>query len=236
MTLRVGRCSHLMAKQAVGRWHYSRHVPGAFARYGAWESGVFVGAVLFGFGATPRIGSPFGVEQTECAELVRVALRDERTHPTSKIVAVAVRLFRREFPQIRVLMSFADPAKGHHGGIYQAMGWLYLGANPTPAFFRVNGRVCHPKGLHRRYGIGGQSIAWLRANVDPQAERVPVPPKHKYALPLDDEMRAKIAPLAQQYPTRAGSIGADAPSDQLGEGGAMPTPALPLDLFDDEAA
>jgi hypothetical protein len=50
--------------------------------------------------------------------------------------------------------------------------------------------------------------------------------KYRYLMPLDDEMRAKIAPLAKPYPKRAGSIVTDAPANHAGEGGSVPTPAL----------
>lgn len=52
------------------------------------------------------------------------------------------------------------------------------------------------------------------------------PGKHRYLMPLDDEMRAKIAPLARPYPKRAGSIASDATANHAGKGSATPTPAL----------
>jgi hypothetical protein len=47
-------------------------------------------------------------------------------------------------------------------------------------------------------------------------------------MPLDAEMRAKIAPLAKPYPKkpRAAGVDSDTPGVQPGEGGASPTAAL----------
>jgi hypothetical protein len=42
----------------------------------------------------------------------------------------------------------------------------------------------------------------LRANVDPNAERIVAGFKHRYLMPLDNEMRAKIEPLRKPYPKR----------------------------------
>src|SRR5688572_27900813 len=110
------------------RWHYSRRMPRCkLAKIGAWEDGRFIGAVVFGRGATPNIGSPFGLDQTEVCELVRVALRDHRA-PVSQIMAEARRKLRETSPGLRVIVSFADTAQDHHGGIYQADNWIYLGA------------------------------------------------------------------------------------------------------------
>lgn len=52
------------------------------------------------------------------------------------------------------------------------------------------------------------------------------PGKHRYLMPLDDEMRAKIAPLARPYPKRAGSADSGTLANHAGGGGATPTPAL----------
>ena len=65
-----------------------------------------------------------------------------------------------------------------------------------------HGRIEHPRSLHHRYGVGGQSIPWLRAHVDPNAERVETARKHKYLYPLDDDMRRQIEPLRKPYPKR----------------------------------
>jgi hypothetical protein len=50
--------------------------------------------------------------------------------------------------------------------------------------------------------------------------------KHKYLMPLDEDMRRQIEPLRKPYPKRAGSAGSGTSPDQGGRGGATPTPAL----------
>jgi hypothetical protein len=227
VSLRLDWCSHEAAKYAVEHWHYSRSMPaGKLARIGVWEDEQYVGCVLFGRGAAIHIASPFGLDQTQVCELVRVALQDHRT-PVSRILAIAVRMLKRAQAGLRLIVSFADSEQGHHGGIYQANGWVYLGSRRGRAYC-LHGQMYHPKTLHSRYGYGGQSVAWLRANVDPNAEQVMMADKHKYVMPLDAEMRAKILPLAKPYPKRATSIDSDASTDHVEERGAMPTVALPI--------
>lgn len=201
--LRLDWASYEAAKHAVTRWHYSRVMPsGKLARIGVWEDGRFIGVVIFGRGATPHLGTPYGLQQTECVELVRVALRDH-VHPVTQIVAGAIRLLSATSPGLRLIVSFADPAQGHHGGIYQAGNWVYLGPADGPGAqlrFVVNGHVRHPRSLGSLYGDGGQSLPWLRENVDPNARRITVPAKHRYAMPLDRAMRRQLRPLAREYP------------------------------------
>lgn len=199
--LRIDWATPEAARFACTRWHYSRCVPVFKAvRLGVWEGDRFIGVVIFGQGATPEIGSPYGLAQVEVCELTRIAL-DKHGAPVSRIVAIALRFLRRHCPGLRLVVSFADAAQGHHGGIYQAGNWVYAGGAEQHAY-RVRGQLVHPKTLHSRYGPGGQSLPWLRAHVDPRAERVPSGFKHRYLMPLDDETRRKIESLAQPYPKR----------------------------------
>jgi hypothetical protein len=190
------------ARFACRRWHYSRTLPaGKLVKYGVWEGGAFIGVVIFSRGATPKLGSPYGLEQTECCELTRVALTAHVT-PVSRIIALCLRQLRRFMPGMRLVVSFADAQRGHHGGIYQAGNWLYTGCNMTHEF-TVLGRKWHPKSLHMKYGVGGQSVPWLRAHIDPNASVYRKNGKHRYLMPLDEGVRRRVAHLCKPYPKRA---------------------------------
>jgi hypothetical protein len=227
-TLKIDWATHEAAKFAVENWHYSESMPaGKLVKVGAWENGKFIGVVLFGRGAAINIGSPFGLPQTEVCELVRVALRSHAT-PVSRIMAIALKFLRQANPLMRLVISFADTEQGHHGGIYQANGWIYCGDSSNDRKYKVKGKVYHPKTLHSLYGKGGQSIPWLRVNIDPKAISFVTAGKRKYLMPLDNEMKKQILPLSKPYPKRASSETRDTPSDQLGKAGARPSDALPL--------
>jgi hypothetical protein len=200
--LKIDWATHEAAKYAVLNWHYSKRLPVfGTVKIGAWENGKFIGVVIFSRGATPEIGSPYGLKQTEICELTRVALRKHESH-VSKILAIALRFLKQHSPGLKMVVSFADTTQGHHGGIYQATNWTYAGAAKTHAY-KVVGKIWHPKSLHSKYGKGGQSIAWLRSNVDPHASRVDAGEKHRYLMPLTDEMRNQVAHLSQPYPKRS---------------------------------
>lgn len=224
--LRLDWCTHAAAKYAVERWHYSRSLPGGkLVKVGVWEGGKFVGVVVYGCGATPNIAKPYGLTQREVCELVRVALCEHQA-PTSKVIALSLRMLRKVNPGLRLVVSYADTAQGHHGGIYQAGGWIYTGSQSYHVI-RIHGRMRHPRSIGSRYGSGSQSIAWLRKHLDPDAELIRTPAKHKYLMPLDTMMQSVVMKLAQPYPKRAGSADSGTPDLQSGWGGASPTPALP---------
>lgn len=190
------------ARYACRHWHYSRVLPASrLVIVGVWERERFRGVVIFSRGASPRIGSPFGLTQTQVCELTRVALREHET-PVSRIVAIALKMLHRRCPGLRLVISYAAGEQGHHGGIYQAGGWIYAGPMESHGF-QVKGRFVHSKSIHSRYGHGSQTVEWLQAHVDPQAEKVKGLVRHKYLMPLDAEMRAAVLPLARPYPKRA---------------------------------
>lgn len=222
-TAHLDHCCHSLVEYACRNWHYSQTIPAPIrVKLGVWENDEFKGVVLFGYGATPSIGRPFGLPQEQVCELTRVALRDHET-PVSRIIAVALKLLRQRCPEMRLVVSYADERQGHHGGIYQASGWLYLGATEQHAY-RVNGRIVHPRSLHRIYGRGGQSIPWLRDHVDPDAQRLSSGRKHKCVYVLDDSLRPMIEQQQQPYPKhRVQSIEGDATTVQVAKGGSSPT-------------
>ncbi len=215
--LKLDWCSHEAAKYAVEKWHYSRSLPaGKMIKVGCWEDEKYIGVVLFAYGANQNIGTPYGLKQTECCELVRVALSKHNT-PVSKIIAIALRFVQKQSPGIRLIVSYADSGQQHHGGIYQAGNWLYVGFFTGEHNVVVNGRMMHRRQAYSLYGTTKPKGSY----------NVPASGKHKYLMPLDDEIRKRIEPLRKPYPKRCvTSIASDAPANQAGEGGAIPTVTL----------
>lgn len=196
--LKVAKAAHDAALYAVKNWHYSRKLPsGKLFIRGVWENGVFIGVVIFSRGATNTIGSPYGLEQTECVELTRVALNKHVT-PVTQIVAAALKDLKRANPGLRLVVSYADPMQGHLGGIYQAGNWVYTGQGKAAPEFVIRGVQMHMRSIHAKGWK--QSLEWLRANIDPETRKVDIVPKHKYLMPLDRAMRRQVSALAVPYP------------------------------------
>jgi len=219
--LRIAPCDYEAAKFACLRWHYSQTIPANKSNYiGVWENKIFVGAIIFGLGAAPSLGKPYGLGIFEICELTRVAL-GKHHHAVTRMIAIALKMLKRHNPGLRMVVSFADKLHGHHGGIYQGGGWIYAGTTqPSQMWKLLDGSLVDP----RRFNGHGhnKSMQVPRGSV-----LIRTPPKHRYLMPLDDEMRAKIAPLAKPYPKRAGSAASGTIDFQSVGGGATPTPALP---------
>ena len=198
--LRIAPCDRNAADFACRRYHYTGKLPaGKLVHHGVWEDGQFIGSVIYGRGSTPQIGKPFGLKQTEVCELVRVALRDHRT-PVSRILAISMRILRRTNPGLRLLISFADSAQGHHGGIYQAGGWTYIGPSTTTNVC-LHGRLVHWRTVKSRYGFW-RAKQLRERGVDAKAYEVEADPKWKYVRALDPSLQDLVAAKALPYPKR----------------------------------
>lgn len=203
--LRVDYCSRTAARYAVEHWHYSGIMPtGKTVTLGAWEHDEFVGAVVYSRGASPWLGKQWDLDHVEIAELTRVAFR-RHDAPISAVLSRTIRLLRDVAPGLRLLVSFADPNEGHHGGIYQASGWVYTGeSNPTTEYL-IGGRWRHTRGAYHR----------AKATNPP---RRTVPGKHRYVLPLDRRMRRQVEALRSEPPRGRGLEGETAGSQPDGAG------------------
>ena len=196
-------------KYAVEHWHYSKSLPvGKMIRVGVWENEKFIGCVLFSRGANMNIGKPYGLDQTECVELTRVALTKHIT-PVSRILAIAIKMAHKLTPNLRLIISYADADRGHTGAIYQASNWIYTGLTNQSGKqgYKIFGAVVHGKTVYSKYGKGRDNIEWLKKNIDPNAEQVPTLGKHKYLFPLDEEMRKSVIKLSKAFPKKASESG-----------------------------
>ena len=167
-------------------------------KIGVWENNKFIGVIIFARGATPNLGRPYKLRQTECIELSRVALTNHVTH-VSKIISISLKFLKTVCKKIRLIVSFADQYQGHHGGIYQAGNWIYLGVGDAAKFYLIKGKVTHPRSI----GSAGfiQNLYGAR-QIDKNACLINMPGKHRYVMPLDANMREQVLPLSKPYPKR----------------------------------
>jgi hypothetical protein len=214
--LRIDWATHEAAKYACENWHYSGCIPKSkLAKVGIWEDDVFIGVIIFGVGATSTLVQQYGLKMNEGCELVRIALKKHKT-PVTRLMSISQKFLKKSMQNIRLIVSFADPSEGHHGGIYQGNGWIYTGKSADCAFPMINGKKTHPRTLSLLVKSG-------KVKNRSDVPHVMTEGKHRYLMPLDNEMRERIMPLAKPYPKRMKQANS---GDQPESGGAAPTHAL----------
>jgi len=202
--LKIDWATYEAAKYAVMHWHYSRTMPvNKTVKLGVWEDGNFIGAIIFSCGSAGvgSIGKSFGVKSTAVAELARVALNSHKTSVT-RIVSISLAFLKKAQTGLRLIVSYADPEKGHIGSIYQGGNWIYTGrSSPDTAYIDKSGKRWHSRSVSKS---GVKVHCGIRTHCPRQSTMVAVKvePKYKYLMPLDDEMRKQIEPLRKPYPKR----------------------------------
>lgn len=201
-SLKIDWATHEASKYACENWHYSKCMPvPPLVKIGAWENLKFIGTVIFSRGASSNLSSPYRLTQDQCCELTRVALSKHKT-PVSKILSIAIKFLKKNSPDLKLIVSFADPNEGHHGGIYQATNWIYTGKSAKSyKYIDKNGREWHSRQVSEKgYNI---QQGRRRKTVKPsECKKIMCEGKHRYLFPLDNEMRIQIEELRKPYPKR----------------------------------
>lgn len=228
LKLKLDWATHDSAKYACENWHYSKCLPvGRSVKIGVWEDSRFVGVIFFSCGASPPMyvwaRVKLGLDKYEICELTRIALREHKT-PVSRMMKVAIKFLLLKCPNIKVIVSFADMDENHHGGIYQAGNWVYIGVSNQGA---RQGYMIFGKKTHCR-SVGAKTSNSLKGakKIDPNAFEIRTKGKHKYLYFIDNKLKTKVSGMIKPYPKRAASIDSDASVNHTEEGGANPTAAL----------
>jgi hypothetical protein len=188
VSLKIDWATHESTKYACTNWHYSKCLPtGKIVKVGVWENTRFIGVVLFSRGASPFLLEKYAISQHEGCELTRIALSNHKT-PVSRIVTIALKFLLKSCPGLRLVVSFADSEQGHHGGVYQAGNWVYTGRSNSTIEYFIRGKWRHVRGAY--YEKTESTLTRTRQG------------KHRYLMPLDEEMRRRIIKLAEPYPKR----------------------------------
>lgn len=199
--LEVSEVAPSVIEEIMAERHYLRSMPPAcVACFAVYLAGALVGGVVLTAGARNAHLLLDGAERDRVATLARLWLTDEiGKNAESRVLGVVARLVARD-GRVKVLISYADPAAGHAGTIYQAAGWTYLGVSQPGRYLDLgDGRLHHPRSVFSTYGTNRP--ARLRSLGLP-ARSVLVGGKHRYCLVLDKSWAWRLAHLPEPYPAR----------------------------------
>lgn len=178
----------------VRDFHYSRRMPSAIRHCFALRKP----GGLFGETGEPQAGAIFGnpvqMHWNQAAlELLRLVRKDECRASLSGLVGWALRWLKANTTTPFVL-SYADTAEGHHGGIYQALNFHYVGERTVSisGFLLPDGSKKHPRQVNRE--LGSWSLPFV---AERRPDWVPIKgePKHLYIFPL----RQKWTTIARRH-------------------------------------
>ena len=226
------------ANRIIRAVHYSgKVVPNSQLHFGVFLNGVCGGAMQFGPSMRKDLVAPLvrGTGWNEFIELNRMAFADWLPrNGESRCIGYALRFISKQYPHIKWVISFADGTQCGDGTIYRASGFVLTGIKKNSQM-ATNPDTNEPQHKISAYHQGREyeHSKWQKLPgfqlryiyfLDPTArDRLTVP-----ILPFSeiDKRGAGMYKGKQRLQSCAGSIVSDAPADQAGEGGSIPTPAL----------
>lgn len=111
-------------------WSMCRYALGVYYKD---ESGFFddeklIGCIIYGFPVARLAVKSLidGLGNDQCLELTRLFIHDGYgSNIESYAMGQSFKWLKQHAPNIKMLLSYADPEQRHLGGIYQATNWLY---------------------------------------------------------------------------------------------------------------
>ena len=196
------------AKQLLVRHHYLHSFPGGTQHcFGIFLENRFMGAITFGVGPTNAHRLVDGAEARDCLTLTRLWLDDELPkNSESRVIGLCLRALRKH-TGVKFVLSYADPAQGHVGTIYQATNWIYTGLSSAMPLYDIgDGVLRHSRTLS--HATGSHSMRHF-ADHGIDVKKIPQAAKHRYIYFLDKRWRKRLRGPELPYPKLEGNHESD---------------------------
>ena len=189
------------------RKHYARRLAPVSFAFGLYRGPRLLGVCSFGHPMSPTLvsGAFGGLYAAEFLELNRLVVTDGlQRNALSFFVSQSLGLL----PRPRVVVSYADPAHGHHGYIYQATNWTYTGLSAKRPDYKLKGQErLHTASITDKLGRtdklhGLRQIARLRELYGSDFYMEERPRKHRYFYIIGSRSEKKERLNSLAYPVQ----------------------------------
>lgn len=193
--------SFIEARQFIMAFHYLRTLPTSIKQnYGLFDAaGRLMAVACYGPCHVARMPKEF-------LELRRLCRHPEHSQPLSRFLAETLRELKSS--GVAAVLSWADLAAEHHGGIYQATNWVYTepySYNWNSHFKTPDGKIVDHREAFARFGTSSKK---KMLEINPSWEAFLPPMKLRYLMPLNwrknkclSAMRAKERPYPKPATT-----------------------------------
>jgi hypothetical protein len=224
------------SRKIVERHHYSgKCTQNSQIHFGVFLNGRLEGALQFGPSIDKRrMAQNLGIGFNESLELNRMALSDNcPKNSESRALGICLRILRKKYPHLKVIISFADACQCGDGTIYRASGFKLHSFKVNSSLLKMpNGDVVAKKSLDDKLSSDGKylSSVAIKNGAKPLKGF-----QMKYLYFFDKELEKKIPSVAfdnipgsvKMYKgIKRSELESKAPGIQPGESGAIPTTAL----------
>jgi hypothetical protein len=204
-SLQVRPVPIVLARRLLEQHHYFHSLPGGTKLgFGVLVSGSLLGALTLGAGPANAYSLVEGATPDDCLTLSRLWLSEELPkNSESRFLGVVLRALKCH-TNLKFLVTYADPAQGHLGTIYQTTGWLYTGFSEAMPLYDIgDGKLRHSRSLSHAYGTHSvQHFArhGIAVKLAPQSA------KHRYLYFLQPIRQERLRVPVLPYPKREVSV------------------------------
>lgn len=199
-----------IAREWIIKKHYTHRMNGCRYALGVYYAGVkskffedsekLIGVIVYAHPvsnkAVDSIVGPDELNNDSVLELIRLHVDDGYgKNIESLVIGQSFQWLKNHDPQIKVLMSYADPEVGHAGKIYQATNWLYQGCGVSKLMpdyslqLEEGGPWMHSRTVGQKFG--NKKIENLAKSISHTFWRKEETAKHRYIYFLCDKKEKK---------------------------------------------
>jgi hypothetical protein len=163
--IRIESIDSHSARKIIARYHYSgKSTQNSQIHFGVFIDGILEGALQFGPSIDKRrMAQSLGCGFNETLELNRMAFGPMLPkNSESRALSICLRILRKRYPHLKVIISFADACQCGDGTIYRAAGFRLDQINRNKKLLRMpDGSIVADKTLNDRKIAGGRSATAL---------------------------------------------------------------------------
>ena len=117
-----------MASDFMKKHYIGKDVKSINIRLGIFLNGRMIGIIAYGAPTFAGLARQLGLESREVVELRRLFIEEVPVHNIeSQVISMGNEELKNLKPDVKAVVTYADPSAGHLGTIYQATNAIYAG-------------------------------------------------------------------------------------------------------------
>lgn len=144
----------------ISKFHYSKSCSNIVVAIGEMIGNDLVNCIVFNYCCGREMAKQvykYGSNENTLELSRMVSIEPKPKNLESYCIAKACDWLKKNMPNIKIVISYADNSMGHHGYCYQASGFNYYGQSRATKEHFLDGKRIHERVLNSRYGTSASA-------------------------------------------------------------------------------